>query len=60
MNAQAHSQLPDFCRLPRIAAVCGFMQLVVVLVFISPTRAEFGGLGAFAITSAFGQWLALT
>jgi two-component system sensor histidine kinase AlgZ len=60
MNAQAHSQLPDFCRLPRIAAVCGIMQLVVVLVFISPTRAEFGGLGAFAITSAFGQWLALT
>ena len=60
MNAQAHSQLPDFCRLPRIAAVCGIMQLVVVLLFISPTRAELGGPGAFAIASAFGQWLALT
>ncbi|MFZ9347531.1 MAG: sensor histidine kinase [Arenimonas sp.] len=60
MSAEPHSLLPDFCRLPRIAAVCGIMQLVVVLLFISPTRAELGGPGAFAIASAFGQWLALT
>lgn len=60
MSLGAHSRLPDFCRLPRIAAVCGIMQLVVVLLFLSPTRAELGGIGAFAIASAFGQWLALT
>ena len=52
--------LPDFCRLPRIAAVCGIVQLVVVLIYISPSRTELGSISTFAYATAFAQWLALT
>lgn len=59
MSAAEPSQLPDFCQLPRIAAFCGVMQLLVLLLFLSPTGDELNGFGAFAMASAFGQWLAL-
>lgn len=57
---KAAAYLPDFCRLPRIAAVCGIVQLVVVLIYISPSRTELGSIGTFAYATAFAQWLALT
>lgn len=58
MNA-APASLPDFCRLPRIAAVCGVAQLAVVLLFLSPNRAQMGSWQGFLFASAFAQWLAL-
>lgn len=52
--------LPDFCRPPRIAAVCGIVQLAVVLLFLSPLGVHPGGPTAFLAASAFAQWLALS
>lgn len=52
--------LPDFCRPPRIAAVCGITQLAVVLLFLSPLGVHPGGLTTFLAASAFAQWLALS
>lgn len=52
--------LPDFCRLPRIAAVCGITQLAVILLFLSPLGVHPGGATTFLAASAFAQWLALT
>ena len=59
MNDSASSALPDFCRLPRIAAVCGVAQLAVVLVFLSPNQSPPGTWQGFLFVSAFAQWLAL-
>jgi two-component system, LytTR family, sensor histidine kinase AlgZ len=59
MNDSASSALPDFCRLPRIAAVCGVAQLAVVLVFLSPNQSPPGSWQGFLFVSAFAQWLAL-
>ena len=59
MNDPAASALPDFCRLPRIAAVCGVAQLAVVLVFLSPNQSHLGSWQGFLFVSAFAQWLAL-
>ncbi len=58
--SEARSTLPDFCTLPRIAAVCAVVQLVVVLVYLSPTRTELGSVSAFGFTTVYAQWLALT
>lgn len=52
--------LPDFCRLPRIAAVCGITQLAVILLFLSPLGVHPGGATTFLAASAFAQWLALS
>ena len=52
--------LPDFCQLPRIAAVCGVAQVVVVLIFLAPSQNSFLTGAAFLLSSAFAQWLALT
>jgi two-component system sensor histidine kinase AlgZ len=59
MNADAPVSLPDFCRLPRIAAVCGVAQLTVVVLFLSPSMAQSGSWQGFLFASAFAQWLAL-
>lgn len=59
MNHPASSALPDFCRLSRIAAVCGVAQLAVVLVFLSPNHSLPGTWQGFLSVSAFAQWLAL-
>lgn len=59
MNAAAPATLPDFCRLPRIAAVCGVAQLAVVLLFLSPSRTQAASWQGFLFASAFAQWLAL-
>lgn len=52
--------LPDICLLPRIAAVCGVAQLVVVLIFLAPSKNSFISPTEFLFASAFAQWLALT
>lgn len=52
--------LPDFCRPPRIAAVCGIVQLAVLLLFLSPLGVHPGGPTTFLAASAFAQWLALS
>lgn len=52
--------LPDFCHLPRIAAVCVVAQLVVVLIFLAPSQNSLITATTFLFASAFAQWLALT
>lgn len=59
MTTDSHSLLPDFCRLPRIAAVCGITQLAVILLFLSPLGVYPASLTSFLAASAFAQWLAL-
>ena len=59
MTAGSRSLLPDFCRLPRIAAVCGITQLAVILLFLSPLGVYPASLTSFLAASAFAQWLAL-
>jgi two-component system sensor histidine kinase AlgZ len=51
---------PDFCRLPRIAAVLAIAELVVVVIGLAPTRAKHWNLNEFAAASAFALWLGLT
>ncbi len=59
MTTDSRSHLPDFCRLPRIAAVCGITQLAVILLFLSPLGVYPASLTSFLAASAFAQWLAL-
>jgi two-component system sensor histidine kinase AlgZ len=51
--------LPDFCRLPRIAAVLAIAELVVVVVWLSPPHAEPWRAAEFVAASAFALWLGL-
>jgi two-component system sensor histidine kinase AlgZ len=51
---------PDFCRLPRIAAVLAIAELVVVVVALAPTRAKHWNANEFGAASAFALWLGLT
>jgi two-component system sensor histidine kinase AlgZ len=60
MSKSAPQYLPDFCQLPRIAAVCGIAQLAVFLIFLVPSQhGQLNGT-TFLVTSAFAQWLGLT
>jgi two-component system sensor histidine kinase AlgZ len=60
MSEQKPYYLPDFCQLPRIAAVCGVAQVVVVLIFLAPSKNSLITGTTFLFASAFAQWLALT
>lgn len=60
MSKNAPLYLPDFCLLPRIAAVCGVAQLVVILIFLAPSQNSILTATSFILASAFAQWLALT
>lgn len=51
---------PDFCRLPRIAAVLAIAELVTVVVGLAPTQDPRWSLGEFGAASAFSLWLGLT
>ena len=57
---EARPWVPDFCRLPRIAAVLGIAELVVVIIGLAPTHAPRWNWQEFAAASAFACWLALT
>jgi two-component system sensor histidine kinase AlgZ len=51
--------LPDFCRLPRIAAVLAIAELVVAVVWLAPTEGGVWSLAEFVAASAFALWLGL-
>jgi two-component system sensor histidine kinase AlgZ len=51
--------LPDFCNLPRIAAVLGVAELVVLVIALTPHAHGRWSLSEFAAASVFGLWLAL-
>jgi two-component system sensor histidine kinase AlgZ len=57
-DARVH-WLPDFCRLPRIAAVLAIAELVVVVVRLAPHPGTHWGPAEFLAASAFALWLAL-
>jgi two-component system sensor histidine kinase AlgZ len=50
---------PDFCRLPRIAAVLAIAQLVVVVVRLAPHPGSSWSLAEFIAASAFALWVGL-
>ena len=60
MAAPRRPWFPDFCRMPRIAAVLGITELVVVIIALAPTHAQRWSLQEFAAASVFALWLALT
>ena len=51
--------LPDFCRRPRILAMLGMAQLVVVLVLLWPGQGGMLSASQFLSASAFSLWLAM-
>jgi len=51
--------LPDFCRLPRIAAVLAISELVVVVVRLSPGQGQTWAPGEFLVASIFALWIGL-
>ena len=51
--------LPDFCRLPRIAAVLAIAELVVVVVRLAPSSRPTWSLAEFAAASTFALWLGM-
>ena len=51
---------PDFCRLPRLAAVCAIAELVVLVTSLTPVHAGHWQARVFLAASAFALWIALT
>jgi two-component system sensor histidine kinase AlgZ len=51
---------PDFCRLPRIAAVLGIAQLLVLIIALTPSHSPGWSLQEFLAASSFALWLGLT
>jgi two-component system sensor histidine kinase AlgZ len=60
MVAPRRPWFPDFCRMPRIAAVLGITELVVVIIALAPTHAQRWSAQEFIAASVFALWLALT
>ncbi|MEO8160656.1 MAG: histidine kinase [Arenimonas sp.] len=59
MNDARRPWLPDFCRLPRIAAVLAIAELVVVVLWLAPTGERGWSAPEFGAVSAFALWLGL-
>lgn len=51
--------LPELCRLPRLAAMLGLAELVVVVVALAPDGSRHWRLSDFLSASGFAVWLAL-
>ena len=51
--------LPDLCRLPRVAALLGLAELVVVVLSLAPDGAQGWNLERFLSASGFCMWIAL-
>lgn len=51
--------MPELCRLPRLAAMLGMAQLVVVLLALAPDGSRHWTLGELLSASGFALWLAL-
>jgi len=60
VDAARRPWFPDFCRLPRIAAVLAFSELVVIIIALAPTHAQRWNGQEFMAASAFALWLGLT
>jgi len=59
-EADRRPWFPDFCRLPRIAAVLAIAELVVLIVGLAPTHGAPWTLEEFLAASTFSLWLGLT
>ena len=59
-EADRRHWFPDFCRLPRIAAVLAIAELVVLVIALTPTRGAHWTLQEFVAASTFALWLGLT
>ena len=57
--AESRPWLPDLCTLPRIAAVLGIAEMVVLVIALTPARESRWGLGECFAASAFALWIAL-
>jgi two-component system sensor histidine kinase AlgZ len=51
---------PDFCRLPRIAAVMAIAELVVGVIWLAPDSVPRWSPAGFVASSAFAMWLGLS
>ena len=59
-EAERRPWFPDFCRLPRIAAVLGIAELLVLIIALAPSHAPGWSAQEFAAASSFALWLGLT
>jgi two-component system sensor histidine kinase AlgZ len=59
-EAERRPWFPDFCRLPRIAAVLGIAQLLVLIIALAPSHAPGWSVQEFVAASSFALWLGLT
>ena len=59
-EAERRPWFPDFCRLPRIAAVLGIAELLVLIIALAPSHAPGWSLQEFLAASSFALWLGLT
>jgi len=59
-DAARRPWFPDFCRLPRIAAVLAIAELVVLIIGLAPTQTQRWDAQEFLAASAFALWLGLT
>jgi two-component system sensor histidine kinase AlgZ len=60
VDAVRRPWFPDFCRLPRIAAVLAIAELVVLIIGLAPSQTPRWNAEEFVATSAFALWLGLT
>jgi two-component system sensor histidine kinase AlgZ len=60
VDAARRPWFPDFCRLPRIAAVLAIAELVVLIIGLAPTHGQRWTAEEFLAASAFALWLGLT
>ncbi|QNR99199.1 sensor histidine kinase [Stenotrophomonas sp. 169] len=51
--------MPELCRLPRLAAMCGLALLVVVVLALAPDGSRHWSMGRLVSASGFALWLAL-
>lgn len=58
-QATAEPWLPDLCRLPRLAAMLGLAELVVVIVALVPDGAPGWSIGRFLSVSGYALWVGL-
>lgn len=59
-EADRRPWFPDFCRLPRIAAVLAIAELVVLIIGLAPSGDAHWTAQEFAAASTFALWLGLT
>jgi two-component system, LytTR family, sensor histidine kinase AlgZ len=58
-DPRQQSWLPDLCRLPRLGAMLGMAELVVVVVALAPDGSRQWGVSDFLSASGLALWIAL-